>query len=455
MALGSIWPYASRRSHRSRRSELETCLRYEHLEARELLSVTPPTVVDVAVASTAWSSSFLDYLDNSNLGSKAYSIPIGSTAQSLNLPWENIDQIKITFSEDVHVDSADLAMSGVNTSYYEFDGFVYDAITHVATWTLADVIAADRLMLDLDADGLDPVTDLAGNLLDGEWVDNVTSGPSGNGTAGGDFEFTFNVVPGDVDQNTYVTFYDYVFVRARDGQDTNGANYTALHDIDGSGLIDLADWWSTYGYVGSTAPVGQPVGATNDAPTTSGISYLELEDPAVDEAISLYNVFEDAEDSDSQLTYEVVGNTDPTVLDNLSIDPATGDLNVSAAANVSGRTNVTIRATDSQGLSTETSFPIDAGRENLPPVITDYLAQEYPGNTWLFTGYVSDPDDDVAGWIVTFGGVFDYRATVDNNGYFEFAVILDPGTGWGYEWAQAWDPAGLSSNTPSRWIGVT
>ena len=454
MLLKSVWQYARIRINKSSSSR-NPQLGFESLEGRQMLSVTPPTVAEVAVSSTEWTSAFIDHLNTPSIGISGYSIPTGSTDQSLNLPWENINQLQIKFSEDVNIDASDLALSGVNNTSYQFDHFIYDAITHVATWTLENSLPADRLMIDLDADGLDPVVDLDGNILDGDWINDVSSGPSGNGSAGGDFEFIFNVVPGDVDQNVYVTFYDYIFVRARDGEDTTGANYTILHDIDGSGLIDTTDWLNTYGYFGSTVPTGQPVGVNNDAPTTTGISYVELDDASIDEAISLFAAFEDAEDADNQMTYEVIGNSDPSLLDTLSINSVTGNLTVSAAPNVSGRTNITVRATDSLGLSTETNFALDVDRENQPPIIIDYLAVEHPGNTWLFTGYVTDPDDDVNGWIVTFGGVFDYRATVNEDGYFEFAVILDPGTGWDFEWAQTADPDSLLSNAPERWIGVT
>ena len=319
-------------------------------------------------------------------------------------------------------------------------------------------------MIDLDADGLDPVTDLAGNILDGEWIDDVTTGPSGDGIAGGDFEFGFTVLPGDVDQSQLVTSYDYITTRVRHGQDTTGPNYSALHDIDGSGLIDSIDWMGIIGLLGTYAPAGQPTGATNDAPTTAGIPLVDIDDDTIDVAISLWNAFDDLEDADNELTYEITGNTDPTLLDVLSINSATGELIISAASGgsggagamqaISGRTTVTVQSTDSNGLSVETDVTIDVNRDNLPPQIYDYWSEQAPGNTWLISGYVSDPDDDVEGFIVNFWGVFDIRATVDENGYFEFAVILDEDD-YGFEFAQTQDPHGLQSNIPAVWVGLT
>lgn len=454
MFLRTVWQYARNGNRMRRNSPRIARLNFEHLEMREMLSATAPTVTDVAVSSTNWSSDFYEYLADPIHGEIGYVIPVGSSDQSLPLPWSNIDQIRIVFSEDVDVDAADLSLSGINNIDYQVEKFLYDARSHVATWSLENPILADRLMIDLDADGIDPVVDLDGNILDGDWIDNVTSGNSGDGSAGGDFQFSFNTLPADVDQNEYVTYFDLVFMYARDGQTTLDANYSALHDVDGSGMINIMDWTNVITYFGSTVPAGQPAGATNDAPTTAGIASVLLDNAAVDEAISLFDAFEDAEDLDSQLTYEIIGNTNPSMLDTLSINQATGVLTLSAAENVSGRTTITVRATDSQGLSTETSIGADSDYTNLPPVIVSYSAEQFPGNTWVFTGVVVDPDDDVEGWVLEFGGVFETRATVNKNGYFEFAVILDEEE-WGYEWVQAEDPHGLKSNAPQRLIGLT
>ncbi len=85
-----------------------------------------------------------------------------------DLPWDNLDQIRITFSEAVEVQEWDLSVSGVNTTAYEFSNFSYDSQTYTAVWTLADPIAKDKLLIDLGGDGLDPVEDLNANVLDGE-----------------------------------------------------------------------------------------------------------------------------------------------------------------------------------------------------------------------------------------------------------------------------------------------
>ena len=429
-------------------------LTFESLETKAMLSAAPPSVADVSIASTDWSQSFTDYLQTNSFGDAGYSIPTGSAAQTAPLPWNNLNQVVITFSEDVLIDASDLSLSGVNVASYKFADFYYDAFSHVATWTLDNYIGADRLMIDLDADGLDPVTDLTGNILDGEWTDNVSSGNSGDAAAGGDFEFSFNVLPGDTDQMGLVNIFDYVYTRILTGRDTADPHYEIYHDIDGSGLIDTTDWMDILGLQGTGLPVGQPLGVSNDAPTTAGIGLVDIDDDAIDVAISLFDAFEDAEDNDSQMTFSVTGNTDPGLLDTVSIDSSTGDLTLSSAPGVSGRTNLRIQATDSTGLTVETTVAVDVDRDNLPPSIDNFWSQEATGNTYLFSGYVSDPDDDVEDLIVTFTGVINVRASVDENGYFEFALILDEND-IGFIYAQTVDPHGLLSNVDSEWVPIT
>ena len=172
-----------------------------------------PTVTNVLVSSTNWNPTFLSYL--ASLGSQnvgGYSIPVGSGSQLLSLPWGNINQIKVVFSENVVVDQSDLLLSGVNTTAYNVSGgtFSYDPTTFTATWTLPQAIGPDKLLLQLNADGSDPIEDSAGNRLDGEWTNPTSTTqsssstyPSGNGTAGGDFLFRFNVLPGDANRGRH------------------------------------------------------------------------------------------------------------------------------------------------------------------------------------------------------------------------------------------------------------
>ena len=444
---------------------------WEPLESRLLLSIVPPTVTDVTVSSTQWSESFLDYLETSSLGSGGYSIPVGSSAQSNTLPWIDLDQVRITFSEDVNVQANDLSITGVVNTTYAVSHFFYDPQTKVATWTLeTPITAGERLHLDLDGDGVDPVQDLDGNILDGEWVDQVSTYQSGDGTAGGDFEFRFNVLEGDAIASNLVDYFDYIYTRLAEGYEVGDAGYNPFYDVDGNGAIETADWQEVLAHLWSTLPSGTPPGVVDDAPTTIGFDLVQITDRDADVTISLYDVFDDLEDSDADLTYSISGNTNPELFDIVSIDSETGILKLNAAGSEassfasgqfaamsslpSGRSIITITATDTNGLSVSTTLTADIDYQNQAPVISDYLGVSLGSNVWAISGTVTDADDDVEGLIVELSGVFDARVAVQSDGTFYFTVILSPAM-YGWESAITVDQHGTISNSPDVYIGLT
>jgi hypothetical protein len=228
---------------------------------------TVPTVKNVVVSSTHWDSTFLSslaLLSSKNVG--GYSIPVGGGAQLVALPWGNINQIKVVFSENVMVDPSDLLLAGVNTTAYNVSGatFDYDSTTCTATWTLPQALGPDKLLLALNADGSDPIKDSAGNRLDGEWTNPTsttdTGGsafPSGNGTAGGNFLFRFNALPGDATSDGYVTAADLGRLLAN----FNGpGTYTASQgDFTGDGKVTAADLGVLLADFNRTLPQPEPV----------------------------------------------------------------------------------------------------------------------------------------------------------------------------------------------------
>jgi hypothetical protein len=228
-----------------------------------------PTVTNVVLGSDRWSSSFLTYLttlSGENVG--GYSIPVGSGAQLLPLPWVNIDEIMVTFSENVAVSQAELTLVGVNTAQYNVAGgtFSYDPVHFIATWTLTQPIADDKLLLSLNADGANPITDLAGNRLDGEWTNPTSTSdtgtstyPSGNGVAGGNFNFRFNVLPGDANQSGGVGNLDTNLVANAGGQVIGDSGYSIFYDVNGSGGIGNLDTNLVRNNGGSLLPVADPV----------------------------------------------------------------------------------------------------------------------------------------------------------------------------------------------------
>src|SRR5262249_728955 len=116
--------------------------------------------------------------------------------------------------------------------------FSYDGSSHTARWTFAAPLADDKYLFNIPAAA---VTNAAGAPLDGEWATGPSGVPSGDGTAGGDFGFRFNLLAGDVDRNGMVTGIDGNAVRIRMLEDTSTANYSPLADPNGDGAITGQD----------------------------------------------------------------------------------------------------------------------------------------------------------------------------------------------------------------------
>jgi len=230
-----------------------------------VMSTIPPTVTNVLVSSTKWTTTFLSYL--ASLGSRnvgGYSIPVGSGSQLLTLPWGNINQIKVVFSENVTIDQSDLLLTGVNVPSYTVSSgtFTYDPSTFTATWTLPQPIGPDKLMLALNADGSDPIEDAAGDRLDGEWTNPTspadTGGstyPSGDGVAGGNFDFRFNVLPGDATQDGTVNVADMNKVLTN--VNSTGMSWSQ-GDVTGDGAVDVSDLNVVLTNYNQSLPSGTP-----------------------------------------------------------------------------------------------------------------------------------------------------------------------------------------------------
>ena len=100
--------------------------------------------------------------------------------------------------------------------------------------------------------GLAPTPVNSGGLpLDGEWVNSVSTFPSGDGSAGGDFRFAVNVLVADISGNGTVDFADLVIVAQHYGQ---AANFPAEGDITADGVTDFADLVAVAQNYGNSLP---------------------------------------------------------------------------------------------------------------------------------------------------------------------------------------------------------
>jgi len=229
----------------------------------------PPTITDVLVASTNWSPAFKAEIASSHGDEDGfYRIPVGDTGQLAPLPWRGVDQIRIVFSEDVAVSQGDLDLLGANVPTYAFAGFSYDPSSFTATWTVSQPLDADKLLVDLS----DAVQDTTGNSLDGQWSDGASIYPSGDGAAGGNFQFRFDVLPGDANQSGMTNVRDGLGLRGRIDTVPGDAGYSAMWDFNGDGTIDVAgDDGAIRDNMFTWLPDGAPVWPSSTTESSGGI----------------------------------------------------------------------------------------------------------------------------------------------------------------------------------------
>ncbi len=97
---------------------------------------------------------------------------------------------------------------------------------------------------------------------------------------------------------------------------------------------------------------------SNDPPTTSGISNVNVLEDADDVVINLFSAFDDAEDQDNELDYNITLNTDPSLFRSTNINENNGNLRLRFAADANGSSILQVEATDTGGLSVTATFTV-------------------------------------------------------------------------------------------------
>lgn len=435
------WDQSARFQRRGRR--------FESLEERLPLTAGP-TVVDFEVGSSQWTSQFTDFLVASSLGTEGYRVPTGSAAQLNSLPWSNIDTFIVRFSEDVNVRASHLSLTGVNATSFQIQQFAYDAETYTASWTLSAPLEKNSYLLEIDGDGVSPVVNLQGMAIDGDWTTSSSVYPSGNGVAGGDFSFAFRVLPGDVNQNSDVDFYDYSTAVTKIGLTTGSSGYSALIDLDGSGSHTSADASGISSRMWTSYPSGSPIGSSNDAPSTSSGGYLRISVGA-SVAISLWDDFADAETSDSQLSYQIISTTNSSLWSSQSINATNGELQLTAAMNMDGRSTLVVRATDASGQFVDSRYVIDVGSGISLPELS-YTINPTDEGMWCVAGYVWD-EGLLEGLLVEFTGAINRYARVQADGSFEILLTAIEDD-WGDVTGLVHDWGGAASDDVYQYLGL-
>ena len=195
-----------------------------------------PTVANVTISGS-----------NSTHDPYSFATHVGSGEQLVTVPVGGADSISITFSEDVNVSASDLRLVGLTTANVPaLAEFSYDMVTMTATWRFENVVANDIYLISLS----DAITDIEGNRLDGEWVNPATTTttnalvsvfPSGDGNAGGTFNFAFTIMAGDANRNNIVDGTDYGILSYNYYIHTLNAQFTQ-GDFSGDGIADNPDY---------------------------------------------------------------------------------------------------------------------------------------------------------------------------------------------------------------------
>jgi hypothetical protein len=241
-----------------------------------------PNVTSVKLGSSGWTPAFLSQLQAAGFGTGGINVPLGGSTPLL--PWANLNQVSMTFDEDVNVGQDGLLVNGVNAAAYGIAGFDYDYATYTATWTLAQPLPNDRVTVALAGSA----ADLVGNSVEG-----ATGG-------------TLLALPGDVNQSGAVDPADFRANLDRQFSGIGSPSYSVLHDTDGNGAINIQDWQNVRLALGETLPPspspasapaavvvtgarGATAGSSNRAarPATLRTSGgPRLSQPAIDEIIS-------------------------------------------------------------------------------------------------------------------------------------------------------------------------
>ena len=196
--------------------------------------VTAPTVTDVKIASSFWDSDFFTLV-----GGTGYSIPDGA-GQATPLPWSGMNRIYVDFSEAVINTVGPYVTLQVDSTADNVDNPVNVAATMNLVGTQLEIqtpfLTSGRYLLTMDDQF---VRDSALNKLDGEWVNSVST-TSGDGTAGGAFEYRFDILIGDLNGNGEVSPLDFAPISFFLSQPTTLASLR--FDANGNGEIGTTDY---------------------------------------------------------------------------------------------------------------------------------------------------------------------------------------------------------------------
>ena len=290
----------------------------QNLLAYEPTDATPPTATGVYFAGSQWTGGMMNALSAAGVGDASLGCAVANAVAGVG--WAGVDRISVRFSETVVADAASLVVTGSTGATVAVTG-VAAGPDNTFTWTLAGPLANDRYEVRI-LSGPAGVRDLADQQLDGEWTTDL---PSGNGLAGGDLVFRFDVLPGDGNGDGVVDGVDLANLMQQYGR--SGADALTV-DFTGNGRVDRMDLRMLQACLGASLPPiplgnfdgGLPVeeSPADDAPASpAGFAGWFAPDPSA---------VEPAADGDSGMTVsEVWDFASPTAEPGATVEPGSAD----------------------------------------------------------------------------------------------------------------------------------
>jgi len=146
------------------------------------------------------------------------------------LPWPDVRELEITFSKPVTVSGRQLELKQENGRTLAIEQFEYNAHGHSARWRWEESLSTGTWTLRLGTG----IVDTSGNELDGE--SNQAGTSSGDGIPGGDFVWSFTILPGDFSADLIVNFVDLEILiqgilNGSRSMDLSGDRISDQHDI--------------------------------------------------------------------------------------------------------------------------------------------------------------------------------------------------------------------------------
>lgn len=214
------------------------------------LSVTnvAPRLDGAFVRGSQWQASFLAAMAAGGAGDATWGIRLvdgaNQLANSSSVAWGGVDRLTLHFNEAVNVTANSLILYDSQNHVIGSTGFaIVDAYT--AEWSFA-TLTANRYWFQVVAS---QTTDLGGLALDGEWTTGATTyAASGNGQAGGDLNFRFNVLAGDANGDGATNVSDVIYLRSRLGRPLDETSWR--YDLNASGGINVSDVLSLRSWLG-------------------------------------------------------------------------------------------------------------------------------------------------------------------------------------------------------------